>query len=634
VTEQNFFNGELIMSAENNRNGKYEMRILRVNLSNGQIDEEQINHEMVRKYVGGTGLGTKFLYEEVPPGLEWSDPENRMMFFSGPLGGTRVAGSGTFSVVSKGPMTNLAGASQANGFFGAFLRSSGFDGLIIYGAAKNWTRLHIHDGKAELHDAESLVGKDTWETEDTVQRELGKRCSVYSIGPAGEHLVRFACIVGDHGHVAAHNGLGAVMGSKKLKAISVERGRRTLPVADPTRLSEKAKALFEEAKKMDMMLYEWGTPQLFVVIDKVGALPIRNYTTNIFPGNEKFAGQYIRTHFKIKRNPCWACRMAHCHIMEVTEGPYKGFVGEEPEYEGMAAMGPVIGQTDPGAGVMLANTADRLGMDVNESGWLIGWLMECYEKGFLGKTDLDGIEMEWGNVEATLEMLKKIAHRQGCGNRWAEGVKRVAESMGGEVLNFAVYTHKGASPRSHDHRAVWQELIDTCFTNTSTIEVVGGKLQPDVLGLPPLKNPFDPQQVSTMNAGVNGRRQFDDCLGICRFCLYDLQCTVDCLNAVTGWDFNIQEAMDVGRRVTNHLRMFNFRHGLTREMERPSFRYGSAPVDGPAKGISIAPHWETIQHNYYQRMGWDPETGKPLPETLEKMGLGHLVQDLKGLNNP
>jgi aldehyde:ferredoxin oxidoreductase len=614
------------MSMKND--GQYPMKIMRVDLGKGRIDVEEISNETARKYVGGTGLGAKYLYEEVPPGVEWSDPKNRMMWFTGPLAGTKIAGSGSFSVISKGPMTNMAGASQANGFLGAFLRFSGLHGLIIQGTAKKWTRLHIHDGTVDFLDANHLVGKDTRETEDTVRKEISKRCSVYSIGPAGENLVRFAAIVGDHGHVVAHNGLGAVMGSKKLKAISVERGRVQVPVADPARLSTGAKELFEMAIKADPNLGKYGTAFAFEVFTPIGALPIRNYTTNIFPEWEKFKGEYLRSHFKVKPTPCWACRMSHCNKMEVTEGPYKGFIGEEPEYEALAAMGPVIDQKDPGAAVMLANLIDDLGIDCNESGYLIGWLMECYEKGLLKKKDLDGIEMKWGDPEATAAMLKKIAHREGCGKLFAEGVKRAAETIGGEAINCAVYTRKGASPRGHDHRGYWMELIDTCLSNTGTIETGGPLAKPAVLGLMPVKDRFDPLEMSTQNAKLNGGRQFEDCLGVCRFCTSDFNLTLECLNAITGWDFTIPEAMDVGRRAINQLRVFNFRHGLTKEIEAPSVRYGSTPVDGPAKGIGIMPHWESIRRNYYEQMGWNPETGKPLPETLERLGLAHLVKDL------
>jgi aldehyde:ferredoxin oxidoreductase len=293
-------------------------------------------------------------------------------------------------------------------------------------------------------------------------------------------------------------------------------------------------------------------------------------------------------------------------------------------------MGPIIGQTDPGAAVMLSNLVDRLGIDVNETGYLIGWLMECYEKGLLQKRDLDGIEMAWGNVEATVAMLKKIGNREGCGNLFADGVKQAAERMGGEALDCAVYTQKGASPRGHDHRANWAEMIDTCFSNTGTIESTGGFAQTDQLGLPPLQDRFDAIAVSTQNARLNGRRQFEDSLGVCRFCMHDFRMTLDCLKAVTAWELGIMEAMDVGKRIVNLLRVFNIRHGLTKEIEAPSSRYGSTPAEGPARGISITPHWESIRRNYYQQMGWDTKTGKPLPQTLERLGLAQLNKDLNG----
>ncbi len=609
-------------------NSGYRLNILRVNLTTGTSRMEEIDDETARKYVGGTGLGAKYLYEEVPARVKWSDPENIMMWFTGPLAGTRVSGSGTFSVISKGPMTDMAGASQANGFFGAFLRFSGLHGIIIEGAAKKWSRLHIRDGKAELVDAEHLLGKDTWETEDAVKSEVGRRCSVFAIGPAGEKLVRFASIVGDHGHVAAHNGLGAVMGSKRLKAVSVERGQEKPQTADPARLAEAAKELIEVSIKFDPNLGKFGTAFAFEVFTPIGALPVRNYTTNVFPEWEKYKGSYIRSHFKVKASPCWACRQTHVGTIEITEGPYAGFKGEEPEYEALAAMGPCIDQKDPAAAIFLANTIDRLGLDCNETGYVIGLIMECYDKGILTKADLDGIELKWGDAQATLAMLKKIANREGCGNLFAEGVKRMAEKMGGEALNCAVYTMKGNTVRGHDHRGYWMELIDTCVSNTGTIETGGALAKPPVLGLTPVQNRFDPIAMSTQNAKLNGGRQFEDCLGVCRFCTADFKLTLDCLNAITGWDFTIPEAMDVGRRTINQLRMFNFRNGMTKEMEAPSVRYGSTPVDGPAQGIGIMEHWDSIRRNYYEQMGWNTATGKPLPETLERLGLGQLVKDL------
>jgi len=605
-------------------------RVLRVDLSRRKITEEPLDESILRKFIGGAGLGARYLYDEVPPGVGWSEPENRLLFFSGPFGGTRYAGSGMISVVSKGAMTDMAGSSQANGFFGTYLKFSGFDGVVVQGAAKEWCYLRIHDGTAELCDARELVGKDTLETEDAVRARLGKQCSVYGIGPSGENLVRYAAIFGDHGHVAAHNGLGAVMGSKKLKAIAAERGHETIEVADPARHAAAVKEFVKNFHESQNPLFQYGTADLVGLAKKLGWLPVRNYTTSNFPEFEKFTGQSLRANFKTKATPCWACRKGHTCAIQIDEGPYAGFKGEEPDYEGVAAMGSLIGQTDPATTIFLCNQVDRLGMDINESGYVIAWLMECFEKGYLKKDDLDGVEMTWGNGGAVLQMLKKIAHREGCGNMLAEGVKRASEKIGGEAANCAVYTMKGASPRTHDHRANWPELIDTCLSNTGTIEVTGGAPKPAELGLDPVKDPFNPIEVSTMNAKLNGKGQFLDSLPLCRFCMPDFKSPIEALNIITGWGFDIPEAMNAGRRVVNQFRAFNFRHGLTKEMEAPSVRYGSTPVDGPAQGKSVSAQWEALRRNYYEQMGWDPETGKPLPETLKDLGLESLIPDLGG----
>ena len=596
-------------------------KILRVNLTSGGIAVEHPDPQIYLDYLGGTGMGAKYLYDEVPAGVEWNDPENRMMLFAGPLAGTKISGTGTFSVVTKGPMTNLAGTTQANGYLGAYLKLSGFDGIILQGRADVWQYLYIHDGQAELRDASHLVGKNTWQTEDALKEELVEQCSVFGIGPAGENLVRFAAIAGDHGHVAGHNGSGAVMGSKKLKCIAVKRGTQQVSLAHPETLSEAATTMVEDALKKDPGLPKTGTGTGYLIMNVTGQLPVKNYTTNIFPEAERFSGQALRTNFEMKVSTCWSCRVAHLRTFKLTSGPYAGFEGEEPEYEGVAAMSSLTGQTDPAAMLVLCNTIDRLGMEINETGYLFGWMMECYAKGYLKPEDFDGIPMEWGNAESVLKMLDKIAHREGCGTIFAEGVKKASEKFGGEALKCAVFTQKGASPRGHDHRGRWNELIDTCLSNTSTVEVGPGLPFADILGLPPLQDKFDGIAVSTVAAGVNGARLFEDCLGICFFCVQDLQLLINCVNAVTGRNLDMAEAMKIGKRVVNLLRLFNFRHGLTKEVEMPSLRYGSSPLDGPVAGKHIMPQWEALRRNYYDKMGWDVETGRPLPETLEKLGL-------------
>jgi aldehyde:ferredoxin oxidoreductase len=611
--------------------GGYVGKILRVDLSNGKTSVEELSRSFIEKWVGGAGFGARYLHEEVPAGVKWSDPENRLIWTSGPLAGSGVYGAGTFNVASKGPITNLAGCSQANGYFGAYLKFSGFDGIIFQGKAPSLVYLWIMDGKAEIRDARPLTGKDVWETEDVLRKELGvkeKDVSIYGIGPAGENGVLYSAIVGDRGHLAAHNGLGTVMGSKNLKAVVTYRGKRNFQIKDPERLKERNEALFEHAKGFGPF-YQWGTGGGFSSLYGIGCLPVKNFITNIFPEHERMNGQYMRTHFEIRPMPCYMCRVAHVKEVTVTEGPYKGFVGEEPEYEQLAAWGPQIGNIDLGAVVMLTREVDRLGMDCNEASWTVGWVMECYEKGVFTKKDLDGLDMSWGNVGAVKAMLNKIARREGVGNLLAEGVMRVSQKIGGEAADWAIYTLKGCTPRSHDHRGGrWAELFDTCLTNTSTLESTWAGVHPQLVDIPAVTDPFSHEEVSTLNAKFNGIRQFDDCLGTCRIASTHPKLQLECLNAVTGWELSLEDAFNIGRRVINQLRVFNFRQGMKKEEERPSLRYGSIPVDGPAQGKNIMEKWDWMVKNYYTLMGWDPETGKPLPKTLEELHLKDLIKDL------
>jgi len=615
----------------------YAGRILRVDLSGGRTVSQSQEPALARKFLGGTGFGAYVLWEEVPAGVEWADPQNRIIFASGPLSGTRVKGSSTISVVTKGAITRGAAATQANGYFSAFLKFAGFDAVVVEGRADRLSYLYVHDGTAEIRDARHLAGKDTWETEDLIKDELAlssAAASVLCIGPAGENLVRFGGVFCDHGHAAAHNGPGAVMGAKNLKAIAVARGSGRLPVYDDPRLSQLANRLFDITKTDSyyQTLYKWGTLWILESGAHTGRVPYKNYTTNVCPMTPEqlktFGPEYLREHYDtVRKHPCWACQMNHCTVIRLQEGPLTGKEGEEPEFEGYTSVGTQLGIFDWRAVTALANEVDRLGMDVNETGWVMGLVMECYEKGLLTKQQTDGIDLSWGNVDGVRAMINRIARKQGFGAVLAEGAMRAAQRIGGAAPQMAVHTMAGNTPLGHDHRANWPYMFDVSMANTGCYEL---HLSPRAanLGLKDI-DPNSPQQIAWWVATVKWVAPFFDSLGICRLANREFpELLVGLLNAATGWDFTQEEAKTVGLRIINLLRAFNFRHGHTPELERPSPRYGSIPVDGPHKGRNVAPFWEEMRDAYYRELGWDRTTGKPLPETLKGLGLEAAASEL------
>jgi len=601
-------------------------KVLRVDLTQGKVWDEALDEATLRKYLGGTGLGAKYLFEEVDPKLDWSDPKNIVYLGSGPLGGTRIPGCASISFVTKGALTNGATSTQANGNFGAYLKWCGYDGILVQGASPSWKYIYVHEGGAELRDAGHLQGKDTWETEDAIKEELGykeRTMSVFSIGPAGENLVKFAGVFGDRGHAAPHNGLGAVLGLKKLKAFAAARAANKLSFVDSEKLGELAKKTTEGAKAFGGgAVFNWGTSRVVPTAETAGWLPVKNYLTNIFSEKDLFDGARVRPLFESKNYPCYGCASRHYELMKVTEGPYTGYFGKEPEYEQWASWGPQIYQKDPGAAVMLSNECDRLGMDTNEAGWVVGWVMECYEKGALKKEDLDGLEMTWGNAEATRALLKNIAHRRGYGDALAEGVKRAAEKLGGEAVNWAIFTGRGNTPRGHDHRGRWVEMLDTVVSNTGTLETQMLVKNKKLWEMPDPMDIFNPEHIVAAEANSKGSMTVSDCLVQCWFTSFnDTETQTEAINAATGWNMSLEEVMKVGRRVVNMMRLYNLKAGLTPELEKPSPRYCSQSVDGPNKDKPIAPHWDKMLDQYYQLIGWDRKTGMPSPETIKELGL-------------
>lgn len=615
----------------------YAGAILRVDLTSGRTWSEPLLEERAHTYLGGTGLGARILYDEVPAEVGWDHPDNRLILATGPLAGTPLWGTGGLSVVTRGALTNGATSTQANGFFGANLKSSGFDAIVVQGQSDRWVYLYIHNGVAELRDAAHLLGRDTWETQDTLAEETGLQghaLSVYSIGPAGERRVRFAAIQGDYGHVASKNGCGAVMGAKRLKAVAIVRGNRGIRVSDP-------RGVFESADSVSYTLrtelpgrnfYELGTMGGVAGLLPAGGLPVKNFTTNLKPESADMAQWQplvLREGFDHRGHQCNSCGMqGHCHMQVIRDGAHKGEIVDEPEYEGWVGAGWAWGNTNPTEVSWMNTQCDRACVDVNEFGWVIGWVMECYEKGYLTKEQLGGIEATWGNVDAAKALLDLLTAREGFGDVLAEGVKIASERVGGPAAECAIYTMKGSSPRGHDHRALWPEMLDTCVASTGTLESAGAQ-QPQELGLPAAIEVQNPADVPKLVAGMLGRRHFEDSLGVCWFTICTTLANIsDALNAVTGWDYSKDDAMLLGRRTAALLRAFNLRCGIGPELEKPSARYGSTPVDGPAAGVSIMDHWDEMLDTWYRLVQYDRASGRPLPELLDRLGLPDVKADL------
>jgi len=616
----------------------YAGRLLRVDLTKRTCRAETWSPADMRDWLGGAGLGATILYRETRKGkgnAAWDDPQNRLVLATGPLAGLPVWGTGALTVVTIGAMTNGPTSTQANGFFGTNLKYSGYDAIVVQGRSRDWVYLYIQDDTVELRSAKHLLGKDTWETQDALNAELGlsgHALSVYSIGPAGEKLVRFASIHGDYGHVASKNGCGAVMGVKRLKAVAIVRGTKALRVADPRGTVQAADDIAHDLKTdpSAKSLYEWGTLPAVVGLSKMGVLPIKNYTTSVPHADmTEWEAPKLREGFDHRGHQCNACGMHHCHMSVIRRGTYKGAIVDEPEYEGWSGAGWTIGATDTNDVAWLNTQIDRACVDVNEFGWLCGWVMEGLEKGWLTRQQV-GLDLKWGDVAGANRLLQMINRREGFGDLIAEGVKRAAERLGGAARESAIYTLQGASPRGHDHRARWDEMLDTCTGSTGTLES-GIPVHVAELGLPTRINPFSGEEVANQVAGIRGRRHFEDSLGICIFTgRTRLENLCRALNAATGWAVTVDDAMRFGRRTAAVFRAVRLRCGIGVDRERPSVRYGSTPHDGPAKGQAVGAQWERMVDTWYARVGYDRKTGKPLPKTLKDLGLDWLVKDLWG----
>ena len=604
-----------------------------VDLTRGTVEVKTLPEDVYRKYPGGSALAAYLVMQTIKPGADPLGPDNVLVMAVSPLTGLPISGQSRMTACARSPLTGAIGDSQCGGFFPAEMRTAGTDAIVFTGQSPEPVYLWLHDGEAELRSARHLWGKVTAEVDHLLKEELGDpKIEIAQVGPAGENLVRFAAIHGDYGHVASKNGVGAVMGKKKLKAVAIVKGTGSLKAADYRGTVQAADDIAHDLKTdpSAKSLYEYGTLPGVVNLGKLGALPIKNYTTNV-PYDEltNWEAPKLREGFDHRGHQCNACGMHHCHMQVIRSGDFKGNIVDEPEYEGWSGAGWAIGARDK-EGVSWLNTQlDRACVDVNEWGWLCGWVMECQERGLITEKQL-GFRLAWGDIKGADRLLQMVNRRQGFGDVLAEGVKRASEKLGGAAKDAAIYTHQGCSPRGHDHRARWDEMLDTCTSSTGTLES-GVPVHVTELGLPSRINPFAGEEVVMMVAGIRGRRHFEDSIGICIFTgRTRLENLCRALNAATGWNYTVDESMRFGRRVAAIFRAVRIRCGIGPDLEKPSARYGSTPHDGPAKGQAISAQWPKMIDLWYEKVGYDRKTGKPLAKTLKDLGLDWLAKDLWG----
>lgn len=600
-------------------------KTLRVNLSNGSIKEENLSAKYLLQYIGGDGLGSKILYDEVPSGIGALDPENCLIFAAGPLTGTKAQSACMHSIITKSPITGFTVInSHANGFWGPRLKFSGFDAIVFEGKASTPVYLNLSNGKAEIKDASYLWGLGAWATDERIHKELGiKSLSIDTIGEAGENLVRIACIVSDKYHLAARGGVGAVMGSKNLKAVVVH-GDEKLTLADPERFQEIVERWRKANKESDggKLRGQFGTAGSLELFHSFGDLPVRNFTTGVFPEYSKLTGQDIVEKYFYKHETCWSCSLAHNKKLKF-ETPTGIEVREMPEYECLAAWGSNIGSSDVFGATLCTDACDDHGLDSLETSTAISMVMECIDKGILSKEDLGGINLQFGNWEAALEMIHQIAKKEGFGAVLAEGAKRAAERIGNGAENFVAHV-KGMSIPMHDFRGLWGYALQYAIGSAGPSHE-GGPSRLEMVG--ELKRMSIEGKAKAVIEGQQSRFFYNN-VGLCWFGAtgVSLDLIIQALNAAVGEKFSVDEIKRISSRCANLRRAFNIRHGLTPEDDTFSPRLLEPPPDGPSKGsiVQIKP----MVREYYQRMGWDEKTGKPLMTTLRALGLEDVISDL------
>ena len=591
----------------------YMGKILFVDLTTGKMVEEALEEKMCRDFIGGYGIGAHILYDRQKAGVDPMGSENILGFITGPLTGTVVPTGARYAVVGKSPLTGGWGDSNSGGYFGPYLKFAGFDGIFFTGISPRPVYLLIDEGKVELKDASDIWGKDTYDTEDALMSVYGKQSRVACIGPSGEKLSLIASIMTDHGSAAARSGLGAVMGSKKLKAIVV-RGTREVPVFNNN--------LAESLRKEQIKVWQVPGPGGMSDIDRQrkygtsfstygsahsGDSPVKNWGgVGIIDLPDRAGLHHDVFAAKVERgHTCWHCPKICKAVLKAGEGLYKYSAGcHRPEYETAAAFGPNCGNSDTDSISMANDICNRAGLDTISAGTVISFAMELYENNILSKDDLGGIDLQWGNHRAMIEMTTKLANREGVGDKLADGVKIAAERIGNGSNKFAIHIG-GQELGLHDPKL-------------SRGRMEAARYQMDAT----------PGRHTSGFGPMAFHRHFVSIAGLCFQGGYSENGTLGLFNAITGWNYSLDDQLKAGERVTNLRHAFNLREGINELKWTVHPRIVGKPPQtaGPLAGVIADIEAQVIW--CLGALDWDRVTTKPSKSKLLSLGLEQVAKDL------
>jgi aldehyde:ferredoxin oxidoreductase len=593
-------------------------KLLRVDLTKGECKVEELDKNLAAKFIGGRGLGSKILFDEIDPKVDPFSPNNKLIMATGPLTGTSASASGRYMVITKAPLTGTIGCSNSGGHFGAELKYAGFDAIVFEGKAKEPVYLCIEDGKAELRDAKALWGKTTHETTDQILSETDMDARVACIGPAGEKLVRYACVINDKHRAAGRSGVGAVMGSKNLKAVAV-KGSGSVAVADKEAFRKAALDVFQKVKANPVTskgLPAYGTCVLVNIINASGIFPTRNFSEGVFEGAEKISGETLADDILIRNRACFSCPIACGRVVKVTNPKYECF-GEGPEYESDWSMGACCGVDNLDAVAKGNYLCDTLGLDPISAGVTIACGMELFQRGILSTKEV-GRSLNFGDADAMVEMVRQIGYREGFGDALAEGSYRLAEKYGHSEYSMTV---KKQEFPAYDARGVQGMGLQYATSNRGACHVRGYLISPEILGSPQKLDPFETEEKAGWVKTFQDLTAVVDSAGLCLFNTFAFGGPeiVEYLKAATGVEMNLEELMRAGERIWNLEKMFNLKAGISGKEDRLPDRLLKDPMPGgPAKG-RVAELGKMLPE-YYELRGWDKE-GVPTKEKLKELGL-------------